>query len=260
MSVSGVLAPLDPRFSCLHEEDNASAWPLHTPHELFRRISKTGALALHNHPHPGALDHLADDGARYATLVERADQHGGPNLWHSDEQPSARLRVVGGEQVTLAPAVRRYTILQVLPVAVQSTRVDAVVREWHCQLPDRNFLSVHDRTDTARIQHLRQVAEETVARYVCGRGDADLAHRVAGGLVEERGRLYGVFYLLLREGVSLEGRRQDTETERFGQNQGVSSFGSCVAHDPVFLDEARHGEAVLGLLVLDRVTTAEPGT
>src|ERR687889_265173 len=258
MSVSGVLAPLDPRFSCLHEEDNASAWPLHTPHELFRRISKTGALALHDHPHPGALDHLADDGARYATLGERADQHGGPNLWHSDEQPSARLRVVEREQVILPRALRRYTILQVLPVAVQSTRVDAVVREWHCQLPDRNFLSVHDRTDTARIQHLRQVAEETVARYVCGRGDADLAHRVAGGLVEEGGRPYGVLDLLLRDDVSLERRRQDAEAEGFGQNQGVSWLGAGVANHPVFFHEAGHGEAVLGLLVLDRVAAAEP--
>src|SRR5215207_4827192 len=115
----------------------------------FRRISWAGVFALHHHQHPGALDHLADDGARYATLVERADQRGGPNLWQSDEQPSARLRVVEWEQVILVHAIRRYTVLQVLPVTLQSTRVDAVVREWHCQLPDRNFLSVHDRTDTA---------------------------------------------------------------------------------------------------------------
>ena len=58
--------------------------------------------------------------------------------------------------------------------------------------------------------------------------------------------------------MSLERRRQDTETERFGQNQGVSGFGACVAHDLVFLDEACHGEAVLGFFVLDRVPTAEP--
>src|SRR3712207_3629964 len=64
-------------------------------------------------------------------------------------------------------------------------------------------------------------------------------------------------YLLLRDDVSLERRRQDTETERFGQNQGVPGSGSRVAHDPIFFHKARHGEAVLRLLVLDRVTTAE---
>src|SRR5918993_543074 len=224
----------------------------------FCRIGGTGAFALHNHPHPDTLDHLADDGARYATLVECADQRGGPSPWHSYEQPSARLRIVEWEQVILAHAVRRYTVLQVLPVALQSARVDAVVRERHGPLPHRNLVSVHDRSDAARLQHLRQVTEEAVATYVCGRGDADLAHRVAGGLVEEGGRLYGVFYLFLRDDVSLERRRQDTETERFGQNQDVSGFGAYVAHDPVLLDEACHGEAVLGLLVLDRVTAAEP--
>src|SRR5215208_3298224 len=225
----------------------------------FRRIGEPVVFSLNSHSHPGALDHLADDSAPHATLVERAYQLGGPGPWHSDEQPSARLRVVEWEQVVLVHAIRLYTVLQVLPVALQSARVDAVVRKWHGPLPDRNLVSVRDRPDAARLQHLRQVTEEAVARYVRGRGDADLAHRVAGGLVEEGGRLYGVFYLLLREDVSLERRRQDTETERVGQNQGVSRFGSRVAHDPVFLHEACHGEAVLGLLVLDRVTTAEPG-
>ena len=38
----------------------------------FRCIGGTGIFALHNHQHPGTLDHLAHDGARYATLVERA--------------------------------------------------------------------------------------------------------------------------------------------------------------------------------------------
>src|SRR5215210_8343057 len=103
---------------------------------------------------------------------------------------------------------------------------------------DRNLVSAHDPPDAARLQYLRQMAEEAVARYVCGRGDADLAHRVAGGLIEKGGRLYGIFYLLLRHKVPFERRRQDTETERFGQNQGVSWLGAGVAHDPVFPDEA----------------------
>src|SRR5829696_7824059 len=198
----------------------------------FPRIGEPVVFSLNNHPHPDTLNHLPDDGPPYATLVERSYPRGGPGPWHRDEQPSTGLRVVEWEQVILVHAVRLYTVLQVLPIALQSARVDAVVRKWHGPLPDRNIVS--------------------------GRGDADLAHRVAGGLVEEGGRLYGVFYLLLREDVSLERRRQDTETERFGQNQGVSRFGTRVAHDPVFLHEACHGETVLGLLVLDRVTAAEP--
>src|SRR5215213_4915525 len=183
----------------------------------FCRIGGTGAFALHNHPHPGALDHLADDGAPYATLVERAYQLGGTGPWHSDEQPSARLRVVEWEQVILVHAIRLYTVLQVLPVALQSARVDAVVRKRHGPLPDRNLVSAHHPPDAARVQHLHQVAEKAVASYVCGRGDANLAHRVAAGLIEEGGRLYGVFYLLLREDVFLERSRQDAESEGFGQ-------------------------------------------
>ena len=40
----------------------------------FGDTGETFVFALHSHPHPDTLDHLADDGARYATLVERADQ------------------------------------------------------------------------------------------------------------------------------------------------------------------------------------------
>jgi len=58
---------------------------------------------LHWHPYPGALDHVADDGAFYATLPERAHQRVRPGFRHGDEHPSARLRVIEREQVVLVP-------------------------------------------------------------------------------------------------------------------------------------------------------------
>src|SRR5215210_1539983 len=78
---------------------------------------------LPRYPDSRVLNHFADDGAGYATLVERADQRGGPSPGHSDEQPSARLRVIEWEQLILVHAVRRYAVLQVLPVALQPARV-----------------------------------------------------------------------------------------------------------------------------------------
>src|SRR5215218_11356026 len=185
----------------------------------FFCIGETLVFALPSHQHPGALDHLADDGPHHAPLLQRADQRGGPGVGHRYEQSSARLRVVEREKVVLINAIRRYTSLQVLPVVLEAAWVDAIVRQRHGPLPDRNAASVYVRPHTARLQHLRQVAEETVARYVCGCGDADLAYGVAGSLIQEGGHLYGIFYLFLGDDLPLERRSQDTETERFGQNQ-----------------------------------------
>src|SRR5215210_2497311 len=80
---------------------------------------------LPRNPDPGQPDYLADEGAHYATLLERADQCGGPIIGHCDEQPSARLRIVERKKVVLVHAIRRHTAFQVLPVAPQSARVDA---------------------------------------------------------------------------------------------------------------------------------------
>jgi hypothetical protein len=101
------------------------------------------------------------------------------------------------------------------------------------------------------------VAEEAVARYVRGRGWYDLAHRVAGCLVQEGGRLDSLLDLLLRDDVSFERRGEDAKAERFREDQSVTGLCSDVTHDPIFLDEARHGEAVLRLLILDGVAAAE---
>ena len=45
---------------------------------ILRYAGETTFFSLNSHSHPGAVDHLADDGTRYAPLVERADQRGGP--------------------------------------------------------------------------------------------------------------------------------------------------------------------------------------
>src|SRR5919107_3779394 len=68
----------------------------------------------------------------------------------------------------------------------------------------------------------------------------------------------GVFDLLLRDEIPLERRRQYAEAKWFREDQHVSGSGSCVSHDPVYFDEARHGETILGFLVLGGVPAAEP--
>ena len=103
------------------------------------------------------------------------------------------------------------------------------------------------------------MAEEPEARHVGGGVDADLEGGVPGPLVEGGHEPDGLRQQGRRRLVPLEGGGDDPEPERLRQHEGVAGPGAGVGQHGPGVDGAHHGQAVLGLGVVDRVAADDEG-
>src|SRR5215210_8933593 len=142
----------------------------------YARSSKLGAThltkrsttraGLRYNPDRLALYDLAYHHARRAVILQRTDQSGSPLFRYRHEQPSARLWVVQRQQIVRTDPVRGYLVPEVLPVVLEAARVTTLGGERDGPFPHRHPAATHHRPERRRFEHLREVSEETVARYV----------------------------------------------------------------------------------------------
>ena len=99
------------------------------------------------------------------------------------------------------------------------------------------------------------MAQEGEARDVggCVRPEAQLARQANGRLVECRHGVRGHAHAGVVEKAALVRGGENARAERLGEHECVSHLGTAVLQALVQPHEARHREAVLGLVVVDRV-------
>ena len=87
--------------------------------------------------------------------------------------------------------------------------------------------------------------------------DAIAHHHIACVFVERRHQAHRKLHRLLVTEVGLHRGSQHTDTDGLGQNHHVARPRAAVRQDAVGVDEARHGEAILRLVVEDAVSAGD---
>lgn len=77
------------------------------------------------------------------------------------------------------------------------------------------------------------------------------------GLVEGTHRAEHRAGAILFDELALNGRGDDARADRLGQQQDIAHARAAVGEHAVERDEAAHGQAVLGLVVVDGVTARD---
>ena len=79
-------------------------------------------------------------------------------------------------------------------------------------------------------------------------------------LVEGAHRVKHGCGLVLLDELALNGRSDDARADRLGQQQNIAHVRAAVGEHAVKRDKAAHGQAVLGLVVVDGVTARDGAT
>ena len=112
----------------------------------------------------------------------------------------------------------------------------------------------------AALGHLEGVAQHAEARHIRAGVDAVLHHGVPCGLVQGGHQHLGKFDALLRGHVRLGSCGDDADADGLGEQQHIPRLGPGVGQHLVRVDEARHRQAVLRLLVQDAVAAGDEGS
>ena len=80
------------------------------------------------------------------------------------------------------------------------------------------------------------------------------------GLVEGAHRIKHRTSLVLLDELALNGRGDDARADRLGQQQDITHVRAAVGEHAVERDKTAHGQAVLGLVVVDGVTARDGAT
>ena len=128
--------------------------------------------------------------------------------------------------------------------------VEHLIKERH---RPRRKLNLHARA----LGHLARMPDQAKARNVGASVKLESLGQTNRGLVEGAHRVKHRTRLALLDELALNGRGDDARADRLGQQQNIAHVRAAVGEHAVEWHKTAHGQAVLGLVVVDGVAARD---
>src|SRR5919204_439243 len=223
-------------------------------------IATRGAAPWLEDENPGAFLHASDSADEELASGELGFERGSALGGDRDEQAARGLRVVAERLERVREAGRVHVGGREVAVA----RVAAGPNRLPCKIERtvdrREALRLEPQGNAAASRHLVRMPEETEAGHVGDRIRFHAPQHVGGILVQRPHPANGSLELHLARKSLLVAGHDQTGSERLREEQRVSRLCAVLRPDPVRMDHADDGEAVLRLGIANRVPAREECT
>ena len=205
-------------------------------------------LNLHPHRRPRIVRrlHFSDDRRVFASVSAKNIQRGINRIRVAGKQQSAAGLRVGQNGFLPVHNLRRQGdfIAEAFPIPRRRARGDSAFCQVNRVGDERNFGEVHLRRNSRGAAHFQQMPQQSEAGHIGHCAGAGKRRQFGAGFVQQGCLRQHLRIGVRRQDFFLQRRRQNSDSKRLSQNQGVAGARAAVCQNALRMRAPDDGKSV----------------